>query len=51
MEATEQYQVEISNRFVCLENLNHNMDINGILERFRENITILPKKSRLLRIN
>jgi hypothetical protein len=31
MEIKEQYQVEISNKFACLENLNHIVDINGTL--------------------
>jgi len=40
MEFREQYQIEISNRFASLENLNDSEDINRVLENIKENITI-----------
>jgi hypothetical protein len=34
LEIRRQYQTEISNRFACLENLNHNREINRVWENF-----------------
>jgi hypothetical protein len=44
VEDKEQYQVEISNRFAALENLNAE-DINRAWETIRENIKISAKES------
>jgi hypothetical protein len=41
----EQYCVEISNKFVALENLDAEMDINGAWETIRENIKISARES------
>jgi hypothetical protein len=43
VEGKEQYRVEISNRFVALENLDTKMDINRVWETIRENIKISAK--------
>jgi hypothetical protein len=47
--------VEISNRFVALENLNESMDINSAWESIRENTKISAKENlryhRLIIIN
>jgi hypothetical protein len=45
VEAREQHQINISNRFLAFENLNHNVDISRASERIRENIKNLAKKS------
>jgi hypothetical protein len=41
----EQYHVEVSNRFVALENLDAEVEINGAWETIRENIKISAKGS------
>jgi hypothetical protein len=41
----EQYQVEISNRFAALENLDHDVNINRAWETIRENIKVSAKAS------
>jgi hypothetical protein len=45
VEGKEQYRVQISNRFVALENLHNNVNINKAWETFRENIKISAKES------
>ena len=37
-EVREQYQMEITNRFAALENLNNDEDVNRIWENIKENI-------------
>jgi hypothetical protein len=44
-ECTEQYHVEISNRFPVSENLDAEVDINSSLETITENINISTKES------
>jgi hypothetical protein len=43
IEVKEKYQVEISNRFAALENLNESFDINNARESIRENIKTSAK--------
>jgi hypothetical protein len=43
VEGTEKYQVEISKRFVALENLEESSDINSAWESIRENIKTSAK--------
>jgi hypothetical protein len=38
VEIKEKYQVEISNRFVALENLDDSLDINSAWKSIRENM-------------
>jgi hypothetical protein len=38
LEVKEKYQIEITNRFAALENLNANEDINRAWENIKENI-------------
>jgi hypothetical protein len=45
VECKEQYRVEILNRFVALENLDPEVDINRAWETIRENIKISTKES------
>jgi fructose-1-phosphate kinase PfkB-like protein len=45
VEGKEQYQVEISNGFAALENLNIAVDISTASETVRENIKISAKES------
>jgi hypothetical protein len=45
VEDKEQYQVEISNRFIALENLYPEVHINRIWGTIRENIIISVKES------
>jgi hypothetical protein len=45
VEGKEQYCVEMSNRFVALENLDTTVDINRAWETIRENIKISAKES------
>jgi 50S ribosomal subunit-associated GTPase HflX len=44
VKAKEQYQVEISNRFTALHNLDDEVDINRAWETMRENIKISAKE-------
>jgi hypothetical protein len=44
-EVKEKYQVTIKNKFVALENLDNNGDINKAWETIRENIRISAKES------
>jgi hypothetical protein len=41
----EQYQINISNRFAALENLNDSKDINRAWENIKENVKISAKDS------
>jgi hypothetical protein len=43
VEVTEEYQVEISNRFAALEILDESFDINNACESIRENIKTSAK--------
>ncbi|PNF32154.1 hypothetical protein B7P43_G00700 [Cryptotermes secundus] len=45
VEGKEQYCVEISNRFVALEKLDTEVDVNKAWETIRENIKISAKES------
>jgi hypothetical protein len=45
IEGKEQYRVEISNRFVVLENLDTGVDVNKACETIRQNIKISAKES------
>ncbi|PNF30195.1 hypothetical protein B7P43_G08421 [Cryptotermes secundus] len=45
LEHKEQYDVEISNRFMALENLDTEVDVNKAWETIRENIKITAKES------
>jgi hypothetical protein len=45
VEGKEHYQVEISNRFTALENLDDDVDINRAWETIRENIKISAEAS------
>jgi len=38
------YQIQISNRFAVLENLNDIKDINGAWENIKENIKLAAKE-------
>jgi len=38
LEVWKQYQIEITNRFVALENLSYGKDINRAWENIKENI-------------
>jgi hypothetical protein len=40
MEVRKQFQIELSNRFAALENLNESEDINRAWENIKENIKI-----------
>ena len=44
-EVREQYQIEITNKFAALENLNDDEDINRTWENIKENIQISGKES------
>jgi len=44
-EVRKQYQIEITNRFAALENLNDNEDINRAWESIKEYIKTLTKES------
>ena len=45
LEVRKQYQIEISNRFAALENLNDGEDINRVWENIKENIKRSAKDS------
>ena len=45
LEVREQYQIEITNRFVALENLNDDEDVNRTWEYIRENSKTSEKES------
>jgi hypothetical protein len=45
MEVTKQFQIEISNRFEALENLNDSEDINRAWENIKESIKISAKET------
>jgi len=42
-EVREQYQIEITNRFTALENLNDDEEVTWTWENFKENIQISAK--------
>jgi len=44
-EVREQYQIDIKNRFLSLENLNDDEDVNRIWEHIKENIQTSAKES------
>jgi hypothetical protein len=44
-EVRKQFQIEISNRFEALENLNDSEDVNRAWENIRENIKISAKET------
>jgi len=44
-EVREQYQIEITNRFAALENLNDDEDVNRTWENIKENIQTSAKES------
>ena len=43
-EAREQYQIEITNRFAALENLNDDRDVNRTWKNIKENIQTSAKE-------
>jgi len=43
-EVREQYQIEITNRFAALENVNDNEDVNSTWENIKENIQNLSER-------
>ena len=45
LEVRKQYQVEITNRFAALENVNEDEDVNGIWGNIKHNIQISAKES------
>jgi hypothetical protein len=45
MEVRKQFQMELSNRFAALENLNDSEDINRAWEDIKENIKISAKET------
>jgi hypothetical protein len=45
VEVTEQHQVEVSNRFAALENLDDSADINRVWESITQNIKTSAKES------
>jgi hypothetical protein len=47
VEGKEQFRVEVLNRFVALEDLDAEVEINSAWEMIRENIQISLKESRL----
>ena len=49
LEVRKQYQIEITNRFAALENLNDSEDINSAWGNFKENIKPSAKESLVLR--
>jgi type I restriction-modification system DNA methylase subunit len=44
LEVRKQYQIEITNRFVALENLNDDEDVNTTWENIKENIQTSAKE-------
>ena len=46
MEVRKEFQIEISNRFEALENLNNSEDINRDWENIKENIKVSSKDTR-----
>jgi len=49
-EVREHYQIEITNRFAALENLNNDEDVNRTWEHIKENIQTSAKESGSARI-
>ena len=48
LEVRKQYQIEITNRFAALENLNDDEDVNRTWENIKENIKTSAKESLCL---
>ena len=46
LEVRKQYQIDITNRFAALENLNDDEDVNRTWENIKENIKTSAKESR-----
>ena len=44
LEVKEKYQIEITNRFAALENLNVDEDVNRVWQNIKENIKTSTKK-------
>ena len=45
LEVKEKYQIEITNRFAALENLNVDEDVNRVWENIKENSKTAAKES------
>jgi hypothetical protein len=45
LEVRKQYQIDITNRFAALENLNVDEDVNRVWENIKENIKTSAKES------
>jgi hypothetical protein len=45
LEVRKQYEINISNRFAALENLNYSENINRAWENSKENIGVSAKES------
>ena len=45
LEVKEKYQIEITNRFAALENVNVEEDVNRVWENIKENIKTSAKES------
>ena len=45
LEVRKQYQIDITNRFAALENLNEDEDVNRTWENIKENIKTSAKES------
>jgi hypothetical protein len=45
VEGKDQYRVEVSNRFAAVEDLDAEVEINGVWETIRENMKISAKES------
>jgi len=45
LEVKEKYQIEITNRFAALENLNVDEDVNMVWENIKENLKTVAKES------
>ena len=50
MEVRKQYQIDITNRFAALENLNEDEDVNMTGENIKKNIKTSAKESRCTRM-
>jgi hypothetical protein len=48
LEVTKQYQIEITNRFAALENLNVSNDVSRVWENIKECIKTLAEESLVL---
>jgi len=45
LEVKEKYQIEITNRFAALENLNVDKDVNRVWKNIKENLKTAAKES------